>query len=396
MNERYILGCKIDDISMEQAIKRLSEFLVSDKVHYIVTPNSEICLRAFSDEKLRYIIKDADLSIPDTIGLKLGARILWQKISNRVPGVDLSMELIKLAEGKYSVLLIGGKGKSGTAALENLKKLHPSLNSEYLNGGQFTDEGISEFPDFIERINSINPDIIFVNLGNPKQEYFIDRYKNQLKCKVILGVGGTIDFLSGFSKRAPSWMRKIGLEWLYRLIKEPWRWKRIINAVILFPLACILWNIRTKFVFRRGVVGMIINEDKEILLCRRKPRREHQEFNEHWQLPSGGIDKRENSEETVMREMREEVGLTNLQIIAKIPKGYRYVWPLSAKLLMPFKGQKQDVFLLKLAGDKNQVRLDQHEFIDYKWVPKHHIMNLAHPVRRTVIKICLEKFNQYL
>ncbi len=397
MNERFILGCKINDISMQQAMQIAGTFLVGSKAHIVVTPNPEICLKASRNLHLSEVIKYADLSLPDGVGLKLGARIQGQRMHHTVTGVDFSMELFKLAHKQgYSILLLGGKGKTGTQALENITALFPGIKASYVNGGMFSEDGVPEFKDTIAKINAFNPHIILVNLGAPKQELFMQRYKNELNCKLIIGAGGTIDFLSGKVRRAPQWMRRVGLEWLWRLAQQPWRYKRIINAIILFPLACIWWQIRTQLFYRKGVVALIANKEAKLLLCKRKPRPGDKDLHEHWQLPQGGIDARENHDDAVVREMREETGLSPLRIIDRCMNCYSYKWGKQARLYMPFKGQRQHLYLLSYQGDPREVRLDDHELIDYKWVDKHHIAQLAHPLRKNVINMALKRFEKHL
>lgn len=382
---------------MQQALQIASTFLVGTKPHMIVTPNPEICLKASRNYALSDIIKYADLALPDGVGLKLGARIQRQQLHNTVTGVDFSMELFRLAHKQgYRVLLLGGKGKTGTQALHNITAQFPGIKAEYVNGGMFADDGTPEFPDTIEKINAFQPHIILVNLGAPKQEFFMRRYRTELKCNIIIGVGGTIDFLSGKVKRAPHWMRQIGLEWLWRLIQQPWRYKRIVNAVILFPLACIWWQLRNATIFRKGVVALIVNREGKILLAKRKPRPGDRDLHEHWQLPQGGIDDHENPDDAVVREMREETGLAPLRIIDRCMNCYSYTWGRQARLYMPYKGQRQHLYLLSFQGDPTAVHLDDHELIDYKWVDKHHIIQLAHPLRKNVIELGLKRFEKYL
>jgi len=153
MNERFILGSKVHDLSMEQAVQIAATFLTSNKPHAITTPNPEICLAAYSNKNLREAIKNADLNIPDGFGLRIGAQILGQKLHNTVHGVDFVEKLFELCDQMHlRVLLIGGRGISGTRAIGNLKARYSHLQVEYFNGGKFSNEGVSEFPDFVSRI----------------------------------------------------------------------------------------------------------------------------------------------------------------------------------------------------------------------------------------------------
>ncbi|MDD5341203.1 MAG: WecB/TagA/CpsF family glycosyltransferase [Patescibacteria group bacterium] len=243
MRDIYILGAKINDVSLEEATKLIADFLLSGQKGYVVTPNPEICLISYKDKKFRRIIQNSFLSIPDGSGLKVGARILGDKLNNKTTGADLSQKVLELAEhNNYSILLLGGKKEVGERAKNLLKQNFPNLKIDYLNGGEFDNQGNSTSPNLINLINAINPTLIFVSLGAPKQEYFMASNQDKLNAKLMLGLGGTIDFLAGQVTRAPESFRSHGLEWLWRGFKEPWRWKRIVRAVIIFPLTCFIYK----------------------------------------------------------------------------------------------------------------------------------------------------------
>lgn len=159
---------------------------------------------------------------------------------------------------------------------------------------------------------------------------------------------------------------------------------------------CVVWELRNIFIYRKGTVGFIVNNENKILIAKRAPQFGDKSLSDHWQLPQGGVDKGEKPFQTVMREMLEEVGLTNLEIIDSCVGCYSYKWSRFTKLMFPYKGQKQSVFILKHNGEDNDVKLDNHEFIDYKWVNKHHILELVHPYRKNVVKLALSKFDKHL
>lgn len=243
MIEIYILGTKINDISLIEVIEEIKKLLSTDQKGYIVTPNPEICLVGYRNKQFRIILNNSLISIPDGFGLKFGARILGQKLFNITTGADLCWEIIKLAEQKsYSILFFEGRPVVGEQALKKIKEKFPKLNINFLDLGLVDAAGNCSEENYLAKINQIKPDIIFVNFGPPKQENFINKNLEKLDTKLMLGIGGSLDFIAERIKRAPLWMRKIGLEWLWRLFQEPWRWKRIINAVIIFPLACIKYK----------------------------------------------------------------------------------------------------------------------------------------------------------
>lgn len=232
MKKVNIFGVKIDNITLEETIINLDNFLNTDKLNLIFTPNTEIIMAAKEDEEIKDILNSADLVLPDGIGLIYGAKIRKNPLQERVTGFDTSMELLKLGD-KYSLgiyLLGGAEGVSKTAG-DNIKKQYSNIRiAGYHNGffkGSHTGHlGSEEEKIIIDEINSSGTDIIFVGLGFPKQEMWIHKNKDKIKAKIIIGNGGVMDVLAGVAKRAPQIYQDLGLEWLYRLIKNPSRIKR--------------------------------------------------------------------------------------------------------------------------------------------------------------------------
>jgi N-acetylglucosaminyldiphosphoundecaprenol N-acetyl-beta-D-mannosaminyltransferase len=234
-----ILGVLIDKLSLGQVLRKTEEFLGDGKKHYIVTPNPEFVMLARQDEEFKNILNQADIAIPDGFGLVLASWWLGDKIPERITGVELVWELARLAEKKnYSLYLLGGKEGIAESAQGKLKEKFPNLRIVGAEVGMSNQEFRIMNYELVERINKVEPDILFVAFGQGKQEKWI--YHNLPKLnsvKLAVGVGGTFDYLAGRVFRAPKILRRLGLEWLWRLIVEPWRWKRIITAAILFPLA---------------------------------------------------------------------------------------------------------------------------------------------------------------
>ena len=232
MKEVKILNVKVDNISFDEAVNKAGEFLNSGKQNYIVTPNPEIISYAKNDDHYRQILNLADLSVPDGIGLKVASLF---KIKYRVTGIDLMAELLKMAESRglkiYGIIKKGGFSIKEEISTALLKKF-PNLKFEL----RYSGEG-----DVEEMIARYEPDMVFVGLGFPEQEKWIAHHLRKFGfVKIYMGVGGSFDFLAGKTKRAPKWMRKCGLEWLWRLVRHPNRIGRIFNAVVIFPIKVIL------------------------------------------------------------------------------------------------------------------------------------------------------------
>lgn len=231
-----ILRTLIDNIKKEELLLKINYFLEDGKQHFLVTPNPEIVLSAQKDGELKAILNRADIAVPDGFGLILASYYLKTPLGDRITGVDLMLEICKIAEGgKKSIFLFGGEEGIVEKTAKVLKEKFINLKiSDALNGGKIDENNLVD-NDLLQKINQTKPDIIFVALGGGKQEKWIDaNLKNLPSVKLAMGIGGAFDFISGKIKRAPRIMRKLGLEWLFRLFMEPRRIKRIFNATVVF------------------------------------------------------------------------------------------------------------------------------------------------------------------
>lgn len=224
MDKVKIYGINICNTTLNESTKIAEEYLKGDKLRTIYTPNTEIVMAAKSNYGLRDIINRGDLIVPDGIGLIYASRMKKKPLTERVTGFDLSIKLLEIGnKNSYSIYLLGGQEGIAKKASKNIKNKYPEINIAGFHNGYFKGE---EELEIIEDINSKKPDIIFVGLGFPKQEIWIDENKDRLRGKVIIGNGGVMDILAGNSKRAPEIYQKLGLEWFYRLAKNPSRLKR--------------------------------------------------------------------------------------------------------------------------------------------------------------------------
>ena len=231
-----ILGVKIDSIKFEKAVKKIDSLIVANKPSQVVTVNPEMVMAAQKDKDFRQIINRAALVVPDGFGLMIAGKFLGTPLQERVTGVDLTWAICKLAEDRgYSVFFLGGKSGITKEAARRIQKIHRGLRIV----GYYS--GAPEDKSTLDNIARVKPDILFVAFGAPKQEKFISNLKFQISNlkSVSIGVGGTFDYIAGVYPYAPEWMRKAGLEWLYRLFTQPWRWHRILTATIRFPWAII-------------------------------------------------------------------------------------------------------------------------------------------------------------
>jgi len=237
-----VLGVGFDDKTADQAVLYACEVMRGGEKKYIVTPNPEIVWMARRDEELRSAINGAGLVLPDGIGIILGARVLGRPIrSGRVPGIDFITALFEqMAQTDRNVFLLGAKQGVAEEAGQRLSQQYPGLRIAGAADGYFTDD-----ETVVNQINAVSPDLLLVCLGAPKQELWMARNIGRLNVRLCAGLGGSLDIFSGKAKRAPVLLRKLGLEWLYRLVRDPRRIKRMI-ILPLFVLAVIFKRLTPK------------------------------------------------------------------------------------------------------------------------------------------------------
>jgi len=232
-----VLGVRFDDKTAQQAVLHAQEMMCGGEKTYVVTPNPEIVMLACRDETLKTAINNAGLVLPDGIGIILGARLLGKPIQGgRVPGIDFITALFEnMAETGGSVFLLGAKPGVSEEAGKRLAEKYPGLEITGTADGFFTDD-----EPVITQINTKKPDLLLVCLGAPKQELWMAENIGRLNVRLCAGLGGSLDIFAGKAKRAPVFYQNLGLEWLYRLISDPRRIKRMIKLP-LFVLM-VIWK----------------------------------------------------------------------------------------------------------------------------------------------------------
>lgn len=227
MNRIDVLGIAFDNTDILEAVERAVRLMEERRHAYVVTPNPEIVLESRKNEKLASAVKSADMVLPDGVGVIYASHILGTPIKNRIPGIDFASALMaRISENGKKVFLFGAKPGVAELAGERLAERYPGLVICGVNDGYFEEEDV-EF--VIEKINSASPDLVLVCLGSPKQEIWMKNHAELLDAGLMIGLGGALDVYAGVVERAPRKWRSMGLEWLYRLIKEPKRIKRMVK-----------------------------------------------------------------------------------------------------------------------------------------------------------------------
>lgn len=234
-----ILGVRIDNLDKKEILQRVEDFLLEEKFHQIATVNPEFILQAQINKKFKQILNRCDLNVADGIGIKFAFWRYGKHLKLRIAGVDLMHDILKIANKRgLKVFLVANANGLSTwkETAEVLRRIYPDI----IFGG------LNLKPDFqnIKKELDFQPDMLFCSFGAPKQELFINNLKSD-SIRLAMGVGGSFDFVTGKTKRAPKLWRKIGLEWLWRFIQEPgYRAKRIFNAIIVFPIKVIFKKAR--------------------------------------------------------------------------------------------------------------------------------------------------------
>lgn len=227
MSERVeILGVKVDAVTMSQAVERVISLVEAGKPSMVATANAEMLLNATHDAELKKILNAASLVVPDGAGTVWAARHLGKFMPERVAGADLVQELMKIAPAHgFKFFLFGAAPGIADKAKAKAETLYPGIKIVGTRNGYFKAE---DEPDIIAQIKSSRPDILLAALGVPKQEKWLFKHKDELKVPVSIGVGGTFDVMAGVVKRAPLWMQKARLEWLFRAMLQPSRSGRLL------------------------------------------------------------------------------------------------------------------------------------------------------------------------
>ena len=241
MQKVNVLGVKIDKVTIDEATDRIFGMLKCRGNHAVYTPNSEIIYLAYKDADFCSLLNSADMLTADGIGVVYASRILDNPVPERAGGFDIACRVIeRLAETGDRLFLFGGKPDVAEMAAENLKKEYPFINIVGTRNGYFQPE---ENDGIISAINESGADIVFVCLGAPMQEKWIFENRDKLSCSVMMGIGGSLDVFAGTAERAPEKWQKLGLEWLYRLIKEPKRfWRMLALPKFAFTVLIKGWN----------------------------------------------------------------------------------------------------------------------------------------------------------
>lgn len=224
-----VLGVRVDCLTMTQAIDRCLRFLDTADQHQVVTVNPEFVMLAQRDVPFRTLIREASLVVPDGAGIVWALRRQGMANVERVTGIDLMQEMcVRAARREASVFLLGAAPGIAAKAAAVLQRDLPSLE---IAGTAVGTPDPKHAPALCAQVRESGADILFVAFGCPAQDFWIQQYQAETGARVAIGVGGSFDYISGTVTRAPLWVRRLNLEWCYRLLRQPWRWRRQLTLI---------------------------------------------------------------------------------------------------------------------------------------------------------------------
>lgn len=233
-----VLGVGVDPLTMDKAVQRVVALVEAGRGGLVVTPNPEIIMAARGDLRLRAVLNGAEVAVADGVGVVWAARRLGRPLPERVAGYDLLRRLLEVSSrAPYRVFFLGGRPGVAEAAAGRAQDAWPGLPVVGAYHGYF---GPAEELDVVVRIREAHPDLVFVGLGMGRQEQWMGRNRSRFEKSVLMAVGGGLDVLAGTVRRAPEAWQRLGLEWLYRLLRQPGRWRRQAATLPRFALAALL------------------------------------------------------------------------------------------------------------------------------------------------------------
>lgn len=223
----HILGIPVHAVTMEETLALIEGYMAELRVHQIATVNPEFVMAAQSDAAFRHVLRTADLCLPDGVGLLFAARRQGRSLPERVPGSELVYRMAEqAAQRSWPLFLLGAAPGVAEEAAQIFCARYPGL---CIAGTYAGSPDPADNEAIVKRINDSGALLLFVAYGAPNQDKWIERNRITLTTvRVAIGVGGSLDFVTGRALRAPEWAQKMGLEWLHRLYKEPWRWRRML------------------------------------------------------------------------------------------------------------------------------------------------------------------------
>lgn len=411
-----VAGLNVDSITKGELLEVLARRIRNREKTFMTTLYSEFLYASLKDREARALLNQADIAVPDGIGIlwadyflsqKFGVknfyakiaqawlqivltgasillqpRKLYQKFPEKIVGADLAWDLAELArKHQFSVFIWGGYNDTPEIVKAKFQKQFPGIN---IVGVSSKPKGDSAT---IQEIVSLQPNMLLVAFGPLEQERWIVSNLKHLPVTFAVGLGGTFDYIAGKKSAPPRAVRAAGLEWLYRLITQPARIRRIYEAVWGLILALVRFKVFESMPFRKNAVAVVVNRENKILVCKRRigaaknGANPYNILSDYWQFPQGGLDEGEEFIAGGQRELAEETGINSVKVIGVAKFINQYHWENGVRPLLSskyqFKGQEQRTILFRFEGPEREIQLDQAELVEYRWVTKDEVAKVV-------------------
>ncbi len=412
----------ITNITKPDLLATIRERVREGQKTWITTLYSEFIFYALKSPEIQNLLNKADISVADGIGMFLAKRYLqipikeggyWQKhiqaafqmasslleilfhpqnikkvLPEKISGSELIWDLAKLAaDNNLKIFLAGGFGDTPKLVAEKLKQKYPDLQIQYSNKNPGDTTLLTD-------IQTANPDMLLAAYGPLKQENWILSHKDHLPAKLYVGLGGTFDYLAGEKKSPPAFIRNNGLEWLWRLITQPQRIHRIMNATFGLCYWLIRYKVNTTLPYRKNVACIVLNPEGKIFLGKRKPD-DFDRNNNHWMFPQGGLEEGEDIAKAAEREIWEETGLKSLRFMYLSDKTNTYSW--LPGFSHDFRGQRQNIAYFSFMGNDAEINLTNHEVVEFEsfqWVEPNKLMQTIHEFRKPLAELVIQDLKE--
>lgn len=425
-----VAGLMVHSLTKQELLASIDS-RISNKQHTsVITPYSEFLYEALVNPVSLSLYNRATFRIVDGVGVIWASKFLsipltlrsyypkvlqafWQMVYSgaaillkpsfiykhfpeKIVGADLFWDLAELAAKRsYKLYLLGGQDDIAEQTAKILQKHFSNIQIVGVSNKHWQD------PSIIEDIKASGAEMIFVAFSPPKQERWVIDESPKTGATFAIGLGGTFDYIVGNKLQPPRFIRAIGLEWLYRLVTQPQRVKRIWRAVVGLITALIRYKVFSSMPYRENVVIVISNSEKKVLVCQRNPkgyaygsgRKSDEMFHNYWQFPQGGIDSGEDILTGARREAVEETGLENLEYAKTQTNVNKYSWNNARRALLfnplKYRGQMQSIVYFNHKGSDEAVKLDTHnnEFVAYRWVALSELGSVLHEERQNIAEI---------
>jgi N-acetylglucosaminyldiphosphoundecaprenol N-acetyl-beta-D-mannosaminyltransferase len=241
-----ILGVNVDCVDFAQTLDLIEQWIARARgeaappqPRQICTVNPEFIIDAWRDPDFAAMLASADLRVPDGVGVLWAARLLRHPLRERVTGSDGIYRISeRAAERGWRLFFLGAAPGVAERAAVILRERNPGL---IIAGAYSGSPAASDWPEIEQMLGATRPDVLFVAFGHPKQDFWIAGHRQELPCALAIGVGGAFDFVAGVTVRAPVWVQRLGLEWLHRLLRQPWRWRRMVKLPLFVWLVSRQW-----------------------------------------------------------------------------------------------------------------------------------------------------------